>query len=290
MAVAVNTLFQEHGKPIETQWADALIKRVQPPDPQKHTIRTLTPEQVQQLVPTKHEAEVLRKYKKDLEVIDSGMIVPTVTASLRESLNFSEELLDQKGLYVFLIRDANSRVRWMSPFEAARALGFSMATTLPQEFKQAQRLVGNAISPYHAGLMLQYVGKVLKQRAGLNYEGTFREFLQRLDEQLGQFNESQLVVSHGSAFLCSPGDDDLLAEEAPIKRLRTDGSPKKSLDMSLVTQIDVATQQFHITLPGDVPESGESGIIYVSGRFFHLPHPCQLQQWNEWFHLHLPIT
>ena len=145
LAVAVNTLFQERGKPIETQWADPLIKRVQSFDPQKHTIRTLTPEQVQQSVPTKHEAEVLRKYKKDLQVIDSGMIVPTVTASLRESPNFSEELLDQRGLYAFLIRDANSCVRWMSPFEAARALGFSMATTLPQEFKQAQRLVGNAM-------------------------------------------------------------------------------------------------------------------------------------------------
>ena len=74
-----------------------------------------------------------------------------------------------------------------------------MITTLPQEFKQAQRLVGNAISPYHAGFMLQYVGKVLKQRTGLNYEGAFREFLQRLDEQLGQFNGLQSVVSHGSA-------------------------------------------------------------------------------------------
>ena len=107
--------------------------------------------------------------------------------------------------------------------------------------------------------------KVLKQITGLNYEGTFREFLQRLDEQLGQFNELQLVVSHGSAFLCSTGDDDLLTEETPINRLPTDGSPKKSLDMSLVTQIDVATQQFHITLPRDVPGSGESGIIDVFG-------------------------
>ena len=71
-------------------------------DSSKHTLRALSPTQVQDLTPTRDEVETIKKYRRDVPVIQTGMLLPTITASLREFLNFSDSLLKEKGLYVFL--------------------------------------------------------------------------------------------------------------------------------------------------------------------------------------------
>ena len=161
---------------------------------------------------------------------------------------------------------------------------------LPADPKGAQRIVGNAISPYHAALMLQYTGKVLKERTGLAYDTMFTQILKEIDEQLGGLDDLQLVHSQGTLFLCQPGETELTGVEPVSHKRKQCGDTLIQLVPSLTTQVDEQTQPFRLVLEGDPVDTGSSAMIDVSGRLFPLPHPTKLMQWKQWFHLHLPIT
>ena len=232
----------------------------------KHHLRALSLTQVQDLTPTRDEVEIIKKYRRDVPIIQIGMLVPTITASLRESLNFSDSLLKEKGLYAFLIRDESGCARWISPFESARALGYNTATMLPADPKVAQRIVGNAISPYHAALMSQYTGKVLKEKPGLAYDTTFTEILKEIDEQLGELDDLQLVNSQGGPLLCQPGEKELTSVEPVSHKHKQFSDTLIELAPTLRTQVDEPTQPFRLVLEGDAVETGSSAMIDVSGR------------------------
>ena len=57
------------------------------------------------------------------------------------------------GLFAWLLRGASGAQRWCSALEASTMMGFPGSVWIPTKEPVATKLIGNAISPYHAGFL-----------------------------------------------------------------------------------------------------------------------------------------
>ena len=96
-----------------------------------------------------------------LRVHHSGPL-PTLVASYRQQTRLDLRHLEERGIFTWLIDDAQPR--YLDAFEGARALGFLPTLHLPVSLDQAMRAVGNALSPLQALLVLMTIPETYLDR------------------------------------------------------------------------------------------------------------------------------
>ena len=137
IAIAINTLYVPKGTAAE-KWAHPLVRKSPAFDPAQHTSSEWSIDRLLQLSPTLHEKIAIGKYPQvggappGSRAITKGQILPTFPASYRASAGFSEEYLQTKGLFAWLIVDCFSNTRWLSAIEAAAVMGFARDIQLPR--------------------------------------------------------------------------------------------------------------------------------------------------------------
>ena len=195
------------------KFLSALVKEPHAFKPEAHCFAFLTPEQLN-AVRIQHAEELLLDDPKLLppwkrqapqnkcsamasRVIGAGGTFPTITASHRKVPGFQRQLLEEKGLMSWLIRDSHQNVRWCSKFEAAHALGFKQGTVLPVDEAEGFLAVGNSISPFHAALTMVHATDVVVTQTGQGERLVFEEVLGALRDLQGHISE-QTIEALGS--------------------------------------------------------------------------------------------
>eukprot|EP00438_Fugacium_kawagutii_P029995 Skav235209 [mRNA] locus=scaffold3680:12451:15438:+ [translate_table: standard] len=93
-------------------------------------------------------------------------LVPNVMALQGSQHTLPLKLLQSKGLHAWLISH-DGRVRFMTPFEIAAALGFPHFICLPKSFIEGWHIVGNSLSIVHAGLQCLRTKIIVEESCGL---------------------------------------------------------------------------------------------------------------------------
>ena len=227
----------------------------------------------------------MRRFKKDREILRKGDVLPTLTASFRDSLSFDPSFLERKGLFAWALGDGVHPVRWISAIEAARSLGFASATMLPSDEKLAIKFVGNCISPYQAALMLHYAAKILIQHFQCPIEVDFLQLVQKIDEGCQSFARFRHWFIGDSQFMCDPN---MLTAPA------TQPVPSTSRKRTLLAEEDLTpgpSQHRTQLLPPTVPltvfneqmvDPTPISLTDVTGRTFRLPGPLVATRWKQW--------
>ena len=83
-------------------------------------------------------------------------------------------------------------------------MGFPNSVALPDIESLAVRLVGSAISPYQAALILAFLQQALVDHTGLGIAQKFSDVVRLIDQQVQEFHVLQPVTVHGVHFLCEP--------------------------------------------------------------------------------------
>ena len=131
------------------------------------------------------------------------------------------------------------------------------------------RIIGNAISPYHAAIVFAMLSGILAELTRWKTVTTLRDLVQMIDKQLDGFHELQVVTSGGARFLCQPGPLDMsqitqsqsssanavVIQEDGARRPRIeckhDGDVRQGVDMNGPTQaFAVHTQGMPLQLIG----------------------------------------
>ena len=210
MAVAINTWFL-HDNEAKTVWAHPILRRTLKFDPQQHAVYVVANNKLTELIVTAEEWQTLRRYGRDQEVIRAGMVFPTFTASFRDSLKFDRDFLLRKGLFAWMLDDGINPIRWISAIQAARSLGLSASTVLPESEQLAVNFVGNSISPYQAGLMLHYAAEALVLRCRCPLQVHFQKVVECIDRSAQTFAldisrcPAHVPSGNGGASSCSGG-------------------------------------------------------------------------------------
>ena len=284
LAVAVNVNFIQDPN-VQFSWAQPLLQRAITFDPKIHAIVEFAGDKAAELLVTESESRILRRFKKDREILRKGDVLPTLAASFRDSLSFDPSFLERKGLFAWLLDDGVHPVRWISAIEAARSLGFASATMLPSDEKLAIKFVGNCISPYHAALTLHYAAKILIQYFQCPIEVDFLQLVRKIDEGCQSFARFRHWFIGDSQFMCDPNM--LLAPAVqPV--------PSTNRKRTLPAEEDPVPGPFqHRTqlLPPTVPftvfneqvvDPTPISLTDITGWTFRLPGPLVATPWKQW--------
>ena len=180
-------------------WAHPVVRDSIKFHPQAHTVDASLTSDMDQLQITSEELQTLRAFSTPLSengrliptgaltgrVYGEGMLLPTITASYRSSINFAPDFLRHKVLLAWMVRDCKDSVRWLSALECAHALLFPQTTVVPWDETIGTFLVGNAISPAQAALMLSYLDKAIAKQMGCPPVLDFRNLLASIRASAG---------------------------------------------------------------------------------------------------------
>ena len=298
LAIAVNTLYiKDPDMPIAIP---DRFKRRLTFDPKSHTLANLGEILKQELQVTAYEDEILRKYQGNAKVMKEGSVLPTITASYRASLDFPKEMLASRGLFAWLLDEGDKQARWCSPFEALRALGFANFTAIPEHTELAMKIIGNAISPYHAAVVIAKLSGFLVNLTGSKHEVQLQNLVKSIDMQLDGFRDLQVISTGGTRFLCQqcepePAQHASLscsgvwdADVPTAKRTRVDYQ-QGSISHDSDSAVD-DTQTFVTCIQGWPLSSGSSGVVDTMGRFFLLRQPLTPTSWSTWFQDQYPAV
>ena len=211
LAVFVNTLRVEHW-PALGRMMPTLCYDEETFDPQLHCVQMLTAVQREALQISEEEfqelddCQLLPKWQRNsplarkdvlaLRTCSRGQLFPVVNASYRKAIQFSRDYLGGKGLMSWIVKDDRNQLRWLSKWEACRALAFSQGTVLPADEAIAFHALGNAISPLHAAFALHHCNEVVKHQSARPYMTTFSQIVRQIKAQRADMR-AQYPALHG---------------------------------------------------------------------------------------------
>ena len=293
LAVAINTLHLAKPQLIQG-WARPLCCAPGVFEPTRHTAAFDAEVLLQAWTPSDVELSILRRFpvRDDMacpasRIVVSGGRLPTFTASYRKSLSFSPSFLQSKGLHAWLVRDGNQRTRWFTPLEAAVVMGFAYETQLPADPTSAVHIVGNAISPIHAALVLHYTARTLAEQTGANLHSDFGAFLTGCGCQSVDFRDVCIVL-HEEAMFFSQKRSAVTKRPRPTSARPSaapgfEHSPKKlTAQDACATGYIADTLPFPDTIQGDLADGKPSGYLDYSGFFNEVSPPLQPLPWKRW--------
>eukprot|EP00438_Fugacium_kawagutii_P013471 Skav220350 [mRNA] locus=scaffold4342:53933:58204:- [translate_table: standard] len=176
------------------------------------------------------------------DILQTRVVLPdkqlfAIMASYGGQHKLPKDLLGSKGLQTVLTEDSQG-LRYFSPWEFAKALGYSNHTVLPTDVKMAWKVIGNGLSVFHAFLQIYKTHLALGDASFVSLPDAIERIFAKILSSIGQLAALH-VVEDGEWCWLNP------ISENPAKRAKTESVVPDTVPFAC-EEYDLQTR----TLPG----------------------------------------